>query len=239
MRLPLITRRNYLPSLHKLFLSLLLAIALMHQQVAYAQSTVVDSVLASTGSSSSPTHTTFMGFRFQVGSVDRRISEWSAVFNGPGGDATLYLYAVDAGTGLPLSMSAPLAMDNIVWTPGVNTYSATDLGGIAAMTLFAGRPYALVLQQGSDPIGWYTGATNYTFAEGFTQVGTGTTLVGLHSGGSWVTDTGYPVTQLKVDPLAPVVATPAAIPTLQAEGLWLMGLLLALFGAWRMRTERQ
>lgn len=223
-------------SIRKIFVGLCLMAGAFSLQSVHAQTTVISSG-SNIGMSSGSSGNIWLGFRFQVGPVAQRISEWSATFYANDPTVTVRLYSVDLGTGFP--NSAPLATVSVSQVAGVNTYTATDLGAIATTTLNANAAYALVL--GGSPggeVSWRN-ATSPTFSAGFSSVGDGQTLVTTNGvTGPWVASSGFLATELKVAaaPLPGPTAT-TAIPTLQTGALWALGLGVMVLGGMLLRRK--
>lgn len=230
-------RNNLLSvSTRKVFVGLCLVAWAFYLQSVHAQTTVISSG-PTIGNASGSLGNIWIGYRFQVGPVAQRISEWSALFLASDPTVTVRLYSVDLGTGFP--SGAPLATVTVSKVGGVNTYTAADLGAVATTTLNANAAYALVL--GGAPGGEVTWqqATNNTFSAGFSAVGNGRTLVTINGdSGPWVTDPTFLSTELKVAaaPLPAPTAT-TAVPTLQTGMLWGLALAVMVLGGMRLRRE--
>lgn len=220
----------------KAFLGLLIAVAAWLPQQAQAQTTVVDNLAPSGGASSVFNSTTWIGFRFQVGPADQRISEWTAVADsfGVATDVRLRLFELDSVTNSP---SRELASVMLPWAVGVdNTYSAGSLGAVATTTLSANTKYGLVLGEPTvSMLAWPYTVTAPTFSGGFSAAGN--MLVTTNGGTTWGILAGpqHLRTQLKVVAALPPSGAAVAVPTLEVWSLSALGLLVAGFGARRMR----
>ncbi len=221
--------------LRRAFLALLIVFVVWQPLSVSAQTVAVDNLSASGAGFINISGTQWVGFRFQVGSTDQRLNEWSVVAaaGGTATNLTLSLYALDAGTNLP--SGAALASAVVPWVPGAtNRYTVASLGAIATTTLTANAKYAVTLGPTAAGTGrWAVAVTPPTFSGGFSAVGG--YLSTTNSGGTWSNQgLNFPI-QLKVTSVG--AAATVSVPTLEFWSLSVLGILVAGFAAFRLRRS--
>lgn len=211
---------------------------------------VVDSLPIDQSTAYQFTATDWRGPIFQTGAVPTLIHEISFGFDiGVAATATLSLYQLDNTTNFPIGTALASSSIDIQGTSAVtdvNTYSAAQLGAIAATTLQAGQKYALILSNPSDPVG----LTNeddinnaYIFSGGFAAAGIGY-VQSIDSGADWEVGGGTPAFRLTVQafdenieivPRDPEPPTP--VPGLGAVGVVSLVSIMGWLGMRRARTS--